>query len=455
MKLSTFASSALLLALVAGQTVVHAQDVKIKDVKHFDVEVGQDMYVPYKGKTEQFKDGFVTGFGSAITFKGLDKDGNPEFWGLTDRGPNLDAPNYEKGEDDVLTSKIFPSPDFTPEIGLISLKDGKATVTQTIPLQDKEGKNITGKPIEPGKVGSSNEVALDEELNDLGYDEHGMDTEGIAVDKDGNFWICDEYGPFMTQFDKDGKQIKQLAPGKGLPEILAQRIPNRGFEGLTITPSGKVVATVQSVLDVEGETSKTAMFTRVVEYDPQTEKVRMFAYPVNKDDYKKIKDCKIGDIFAVSDTKFLVIEQGKDAQGEMMNKVFLFDTEKATDLTDKKVDDKELEFVEKVEDLGDITMGTKTELVDLRKEGWTAEKAEGLALFNDNKTLIVVNDNDFGIKTVTKDESLKDPDITDYTYKPEDKTFSYKVKDVKPEISMEANDEKSQVWTIEFDQVIK
>ncbi|MBQ2450961.1 MAG: esterase-like activity of phytase family protein, partial [Lachnospiraceae bacterium] len=50
--------------------------------------------------------------------------------------------------------------------------------------------------------------------------------------------------------------------------ILSNRIPNRGFEGLTITPSGKVIASVQSVLDVNGETSKKASFVRFVEFDP-------------------------------------------------------------------------------------------------------------------------------------------------------------------------------------------
>ena len=240
-----------------------------------------------------------------------------------------------------------------------------------------------------------------------------------------------------------------------MPEILADRIPNRGFEGLTITPSGKVVASVQSVLDVDGESAKTALFTRVVEYDPETEEVRMFAYPVATEDYEKPKDCKVGDIYAISDEKFLVIEQGKSANGDMQNRIYTFDISQATDLTDKDMDGKALEFAETVDDIEDIKFGVKEELIDLRGEGWIAEKAEGLVLFNDNKSLAIINDNDFGIKTVTEDPDTEDADITDYLYDFENKTYTLEDKEANPSISITANEEKSELWILEFEEAIK
>ena len=451
-QISAFVLSGLLFSQVA---VTLAQEISVKDIKKYVVEMDKSLYVPYDGETKGFEDGFVTGFGSAITFKGLDKDGNPEFWGLTDRGPNADAPSVKLSEDETLTSKIFPSPKFTPSIGLISMKDDKATVLETISLKDKDGKEISGLPVSPDSVGFSGEVALSESMEDLGNDDNGKDTEGIAVDKDGNFWISDEYGPFITQFDKDGKELLRLAPGEGLPEIIADRIPNRGFEGLTITPSGNIVATVQSVLDIDGETAKTALFTRVVEYNPETKETKMYAYPVVKDDYEKVKDCKIGDIYAISDTRFLMIEQGKDAKGEMQNRIFTFDISDATDLTNQTVDEKELEFVDNLEDLKDFKFGTKELLVDLRAEGWTAEKAEGLVLFNDNKSLAIINDNDFGIKTVTEDPDNEGADITDYLYDFEKKTYSLEDKEAKPSISIAANEDKSELWILEFADALK
>ena len=72
------------------------------------------------------------------------------------------------------------------------------------------------------------------------------------------------------------------------------------MEGLSISPSGKVFSSVQSILDINGETNK-ALFTRIVMYDPKTKETKMFAYPVNMSKFKKAKDLKIGDIYAVND----------------------------------------------------------------------------------------------------------------------------------------------------------
>ena len=52
-------------------------------------------------------------------------------------------------------------------------------------------------------------------MDKLNYDPNGMDPEGIAVDKQGNFWISDEYGPFIAKFSKKGQLIQKLQPGNG------------------------------------------------------------------------------------------------------------------------------------------------------------------------------------------------------------------------------------------------
>ena len=93
-------------------------------------------------------------------------------------------------------------------------------------------------------------------MSRLNNDIDGLDTEGIAVDKNGNFWLCDEYGPFIVKADKHGKIIEKYGPKEGLPEILKYRVPNRGFEGFTIDEKGYVYAAVQSPLDINGETKK-------------------------------------------------------------------------------------------------------------------------------------------------------------------------------------------------------
>ena len=58
----------------------------------------------------------------------------------------------------------------------------------------------------------------------------------------------------------------------------------------------------------------------------------------------------------------------------------------------------------------------KTLLLNLNQLDWSAEKAEGLALV-DNQTLALVNDNDFGLRTAVFDNSGKEikADITECT----------------------------------------
>ena len=293
-------------------------------------------------------------------------------------------------------------------------------------------------------MGSTNETALDMEMNNIGYDSNGLDTEGIAVDADGNFWLCDEYGPFIVKTDSQGKILEKYAPGDGLPEVLQYRIPNRGFEGLTITPSGKVLASVQSVLDINGETADTAAFTRIVELDPETGDVKMYAYPVDVSQYNSPSDCKIGDIYAVDDTTLLVIEQGKLADGTMQNKVYQVDLSQASDITDMTYNDTYPEYAS-AEELADISFMEKEELLDLREYGWTAEKAEGICMADGN-TIAVINDNDFGIVTVAEDPTNEDCDITDYVYDAETGTYSLDGSEASPQISIGENTEPAQIW---------
>lgn len=444
--------TALLLtsAMVVTQNLNIASAQEIANVKKYSIDINDDIRVEYNGDDNGlFENGFKTGFGSAITFKGFNENNEPEFYALTDRGPNADAPNYQDG-DEVYPSKFFPSATFTPSIGILTLKEDGAVINSAIKIKDSLGNDITGLPLEPGQVGSTGEIALDMNLNNLGYDNNGIDSEGISVDKDGNFWICDEYGPFLVKLDSEGKVLEKYEPGDGLADVLKYRIPNRGFEGLTITPSGKILVSMQSVLNVEGETKSSALFTRIVEFDPETKESKMYAYPVNTEDYNSPKDCKIGDIYAVDDNTILVIEQGKDKDGNMQNYIYKVDLSKATDITDITYEDKELEYVEDKSLIEDVNFAEKELLVDLRENGWTTEKAEGITMLPDKKTIAIINDNDFEIAVSATDEEGNDVSITDYTYDADTKKLSVDDKESNLNISLVKNQEESELWTIEL-----
>ena len=368
-------------------------------VQIYPVTVSTALYTDFSESADgYFADGLKTGFGSAITFKGYDADGNPQFYGVTDRGPSLDVPEDAAVADSYDAAKIFPAPDFTPSIGIITIKNGEAVVEEAITLKNTDGTPLTGLPLPADTLGATGETALDINLQELAYDANGFDPEGIAVDAEGNFWLADEYGPFIAKFSADGTLIEKYAPGDGLPEVLKYRIANRGFEGLTIAPSGKIYASLQSVLDIEGETSTTATFIRILEFDPQTGETKMYAYPVDVSAYASPKDCKLGDIYALDDNTLLVIEQGELADGTMSNIVYQVDLTNATDLTGVTYDDKELEYTADAAALSGVcTYASKTVFLDLRELGWTAEKAEGLCMLDDGETLALIIEDDFGL----------------------------------------------------------
>lgn len=344
-----------------------------------------------------FPNGLPPGVGSGLTFTGK-QHGELTFATVTDRGPNADSPDV--GEK---ASKIFASPDFTPFIMTIRVSGNNALASEERPIHDDKG-NISGLPLPQGMVGSTNEVALNSELKTLSSDPRGLDTEGITPDGKGGFWLCDEYGPFLIHVDGEGKVLAKYGPepaageqsvARGLPAIIKWRQPNRGFEGVTRLPDGKILGAVQSTLNIDGKSKNKATFTRLVVLDPATGKTAMYGYPIDTH-YKKASDAKIGDVVALNNHEVLLIEQGKDKDKVMHNRIYKVDLRHATDLTpfDSQTAP-EFNTPEALKKRG-IKLATKTEIVDLPQLGWQQEKAEGLALI-DNRTLAVTNDNDFGL----------------------------------------------------------
>ncbi|EOC0210730.1 esterase-like activity of phytase family protein, partial [Cronobacter dublinensis] len=191
------------------------------------------------------------------------------------------------------------------------------------------------------------------------------------------------------------------------------RQPNRGFEGLTRMPDGRIIAAVQSTLDIDGKTKNTARFTRLVSFDPATGKTAMYGYPIDIDVYKKAKDAKIGDIVALDDHRILLIEQGGDKNKTMRNRVYVVDLSKASDLSAlDSTQPPEFDDADKLNARG-VKLASKTLAVDLREAGWQQEKAEGLALI-DPQTLAVINDNDFGLQSELLEPQGDKKEMDDY-----------------------------------------
>jgi hypothetical protein len=273
------------------------------------------------------------------------------------------------------------------------------------------------------------------------YSANGLDPESIALDKKRNaLWVSDEYGPFIVRIDATSGVIQsRYAPGAGLPAIFAKRRANRGMEGMALdTATDKLHGFLQSPLSdgsapytltgKNEQVERFARFTRWIEFDPATGTTgRMFAYPLNGADYQdgRTGNAKLGDMVALGNGKFIVIEQGAAPNGKVSNKLMLVEIGGATDIGaagyNPATSDLEKSSMGGVAvngaDWTKVTALKKTQLLDLNAIGWLAEKAEGLTIVDGN-TLALVNDNDFGLKTkvyTPGGEALADADVTKCT----------------------------------------
>ena len=344
------------------------------------------------------------GFGSALV---ADPSDATVFYLLTDRGPNAAGV--------AANSIVFGKADFTPQIGKFRLKDGLLTLEQTILLRTASGQPLTGLP-NPSGQGSTGETALDPTGNALGTSTDGIDSEGLVLAADGSFWVSDEYGPHLAHFDATGKQLERINPfgtgqgGRTLPLVLARRRPNRGMEGLCLTPDGKtLVGLMQSPLyNPSSAAVSGSTVLRVVAFDLATGTTRQYAYLMEN---ASLTGCS--EIAAISSTSFLALERdglyGGDAtKPATFKRVYKFDLSGATDLSDagnaaggKLYNNL---TVEQLKDQAGLSAAgvvpvTKTLVLDLLKDispVYPHDKAEGLALIG-NDRLAISNDDDFGV----------------------------------------------------------
>jgi hypothetical protein len=417
-------------------------------VTRYQMQADAKYYIPYEGSNAKVKEdfplGFLPSFGSSLAFKGTNANGDLEFYGLTDRGPNGDGPNVPAlTGSGVMGAKIFPSPSFAPSIGIITVGKTGAVLTSVQPIKASATANMSGLPLPAGTLGNSAEVpvmdAMKFDANSKAvFNANGLDSEAIVLDKKRNaLWVADEYGPFIVKIDPaTGIVQNKYAAGSGLPAIFAKRRANRGIEGMALdTTTDKLHTFLQSPLtdgsaqySVTGKSEQIerfARFTRWVEFDPATgAATKMYAYPLNGADYQdgRTGNAKLGDVVALGNGKFIVIEQGAAPGGKVFNKLMLVEIGNATDINTAA-------FNAATSDLEKSSMGgaavngadwskvvtlKKTVLLDLNAIGWLAEKAEGLTIVDGN-TLALANDNDFGVKTkiFTPDGvAVADADVT-------------------------------------------
>lgn len=224
-----------------------------------------------------------------------------EWWGLSDRGPGGGTLSYETR---VQRFTIDVSP-----TGAISNFQIAETVKFT-----SGGAPLNGlAPSPSGTLGRS-------------FDPEGM----VVVPGSGHLLVADEYGPSLYLFDRSGNMLRSytppdnLVPRRGatvdylaLPGaggLTSGREPNRGYEGLAISPDGKYAyAVLQNGTIQDGWTDTSrGLYTRIVKYDLETGNVvGQYAYKLESAGQGR----GISSLVALGNDKFLVIERNNRGIG--------------------------------------------------------------------------------------------------------------------------------------------
>jgi hypothetical protein len=357
--------------------------------------------------------------------------GNPdEFLGLEDRGPNVEAPDK---------SAVEPKPGYDPAIARFVFNDGEAELVEEIPLRDSAGHPFSGLVNSEAPTG---EKVTNLNGKVLAHDPDGYDPEGLVALPDGSFWVSDEYGPFITHFTADGREIERLSPYDGsLPTELRNRVPNRGMEGLTITPDGRtLVGMMQSALQQPdlpaGADGKKNSPSRIVTYNLYTHQVHEYLFMLDEPGPLKTAN---SEITALSNNTFLIDERDSlfpSATG--YKKLWEVNLEGATDVGPRAhVKGAEYKGAE-----GGLLIGGKTidatvwgqktadATATLEADGikpvssslyldidqlvtqldptnafFDHDKVEGVVALEGGRRIILSNDNDFGISEVKASET--------------------------------------------------
>ncbi len=353
------------------------------------------------------------GFGSALAYTGH----HGVFLAASDRGP-FDGRTDIPYEDRVHLLRLRLDP---------AAKAIQATLVDTVLLRNRFGENL---------VGSSSAFVPGDDLATLRFD-----PEGIAVGANGTFFVSDEYGPYVFEFDRRGRQVRRIpvpakfrianpsgeidASGNSLElypdHNTAGRQANRGMEGLALTPDGRTLVGIMQNALIQDEGLNTATppgrlgrNNRIYTFDLRTGKRHEYVYPVDAINQGR----GVNEILAINDHEFLVLERDNRskvptppgaAQTPNLKRIYRIDLAKPG-LTDVSGVASLPETPEELAALPTpIVPVTKTLFLDLLDPSYAvsdtqtikdvvAEKIEGLAwgpaLPDGRPVLYVISDND-------------------------------------------------------------
>lgn len=341
---------------------------------------------------------FEGGFSGLVYIPGTDL----EFYTVTDRGPNTHISESENGD----VSMLFPVRDYVQKIIRLKFQNNTFKIISVNKIFDNRGEPVTG--IAPEGLNSDvvEHAVFGNDEQKPNWKRWSFDFEGISIDEKGDFWLVDEYRPSLVHVDGEtfniinvfAPEITTIGGEQVLDINFSKRLPNRGFEGVTVSPSGKIWAMLQSPIPSTKDAVPNRL-VRILKFDSITKKSKIYGYEMSAG----LIDPKIGDITAINDHELLIIEHGK-YENQKVASVYHLDMQHASDVLTKFIgQNKSFEDLlnnAKAQYYG-LILAQKALVLDLIEAGFNTDfgKPEGLTII-DASTIAVVNDNDFGIDGV-------------------------------------------------------
>lgn len=138
-------------------------------------------------------------------------------------------------------------------------------------------------------------------------DENGaaLDSEGLAIDRDGTRLITSETEPSIRRYSADGKILDRLpVPSSLLVAPAGRAVSNQTFEGLTLLPGGHTLLASMEY-PIAGDTSGDVRFqTWTRTKDDHFELAAQYAYKTDA------TFLGVPEVQALPDGRLLVLERG-------------------------------------------------------------------------------------------------------------------------------------------------
>jgi hypothetical protein len=326
---------------------------------------------------DRFGETFGSGSGLAVepsSWRRMSTGYEGTFYLLPDRGFNVSGTADYRARLNKLSVSFNPLPDPTAVPVAERQRTVVATLTDTILLTDSVGESLTG--LDPSEGGIRTAANGLPDLPQAANGRVSIDSESLVLLPDGGFFVGDEYGPYVYRFSAAGRVVAAIrppeafipkrkgkdnfssnnpGPGASTPEPPNPdrgRQNNQGFEGMSLTPSGKflVVALQSATRQDTGSAPETRQFTRLLYYDvadldrPRLVREYVVPLPVFENAEGKKRVAAQSELLALDETHFLLLCRdsgngfGTDGATSRYRNIAVVDTSQATNIAGTQYD---------------------------------------------------------------------------------------------------------------------